>query len=524
MNEQTRNEIVRRFGEGMSQRRIAKSLGIARKTVRRVLAAVDQGRSAGLPHPDLPLPPRRRPSKLDAYQETIQQLLARYPNLTGRRLHEELRARGFTGGYTIVSQRLQELRPRRGAAPVVRFETAPGAQAQMDYSSYDLDFTEEGRRRVYLFSYLLGYSRRQYLHFVEAQDFPTTIREHQKAFAHLGGVAATCLYDNFKVVVLRYEDDEPIYNPRFLAFATHYGFRPQACRPYRPQTKGKCERPFGFVDCNLLNGRTLRSLVHLNEVTAAWLAEVADVRVHRDTKQRPLDRHAEELAHLLPVPTLPYDSAVVVYRVVNAEGFLAYGGNAYSVPWTHLGRTLPLRITEDEVIIYGPHLEEVTRHRLPARGQTGQRLVHPEHHPVSNPRLHHAQLEEQFTRLGPVAVQFFAGLIAGHRQGKHQAHKVLSLLGLYAKADVLAALERAVRYGAYSVAAVERILAVHARPKTVLEALADAEPCPGRAWLGDPVPPRPISYYHPLLAEETDHGQPSQPPTDTPGIAPPPAG
>jgi transposase len=145
------------------------SLGIARNTVRRVLAAVVQGRSAGVPHPDLPQPPRRRPSKLDAYQETIQQLLARYPNLTGRRLHEELRTRGFTGAYTMVSQRLHELRPTQGPAPVVRFETAPGAQAQMDYSSYDLDFTEEGRRRVYLFSYLLGYSRRHDAEFDEQE-------------------------------------------------------------------------------------------------------------------------------------------------------------------------------------------------------------------------------------------------------------------------------------------------------------------------------------------------------------------
>src|SRR5262249_39239016 len=155
-------------------------------------------------------------------------------------------------------------------------------------------------------SYVLGYSRRQYLRFVEAQDFATTVREHQKAFTHLGGVAATCLYDNFKVVVLRYEDDEPIYNPRFLAFATHYGYRPQACRPYRPQTKGKCERPFAFVEANLLNGRTLRTLAHLNEVTAQWLAEVADVRVHRETKQRPLDRHAAEIPYLLPLPAQPY--------------------------------------------------------------------------------------------------------------------------------------------------------------------------------------------------------------------------
>ena len=71
----------------------------------------------------------------------------------------------------------------------------------MDYAVYDLDFTSEGRRRVNLFSYILGYSRRQYLRFVETQDMTTTLREHVRAFEHLGGVAATCLYDNMKVVV-----------------------------------------------------------------------------------------------------------------------------------------------------------------------------------------------------------------------------------------------------------------------------------------------------------------------------------
>jgi hypothetical protein len=84
---------------------------------------------------------------------------------------------------------------------------------------------------------------------------------------HLSGVAATCLYDNMKVAVARYKDDEPIYNTRFLAFATHYGLRPVACRRRRPQTKGRVERPFYFVETNLLSGREFRSLDRLNEVT-----------------------------------------------------------------------------------------------------------------------------------------------------------------------------------------------------------------------------------------------------------------
>lgn len=64
----------------------------------------------------------------------------------------------------------------------------------MDYSPYDIPFSAEGRRRVYAFSYVLSYSRRQYLRFVESQDFTTTIREHVRAFEYFQGLAVTCLY------------------------------------------------------------------------------------------------------------------------------------------------------------------------------------------------------------------------------------------------------------------------------------------------------------------------------------------
>src|SRR5262249_24772310 len=101
-------------------------------------------------------------------------------------------------------------------------------------------------------------------------------------------------------------------------------YRPVACRPRRPQTKGKVERPFHYVEINLLNGRTFRSLAHLNEVTAKWLTDVADVRIHAETKESPRERHARERPYLIALPTTHYETAEVVYRTANVEGFIVW--------------------------------------------------------------------------------------------------------------------------------------------------------------------------------------------------------
>ena len=231
----------------------------------------------------------------------------------------------------------------------------------MDDSTYTIDFSREGRRRVHLFSYLLAYSRRQYLHFVESQDFTTTIREHVRAFEYFQGVAATCLYDNMKVVVTKYDGDEPVYNTRFLGFATHYGYRPVACRPRRSQTKGKVERPFHYVEKNLLNGRTFRSLEHLNEVTRWWLANVADVRIHRGTKKRPLDAHAEEQPHLLPLPAHPFETDLLQPVRSGKTIYVRFDLNDYSIPHTAIQRPLTLVASDTRIRILDGQTEIVFR-------------------------------------------------------------------------------------------------------------------------------------------------------------------
>ena len=508
MNEKTRHEIIQHYLGGASHRRIAGMLGISRSQVKRVVSQYEVGRDQGVPHPDLPTPRARRGSLLDPHDAFIRETLQRYPDITATRMLEELEAKGFRGRYTIVRERLGALRPSAGKEPVIRFETAPGLQAQMDYSPFEIDFTREGRRKVHAFSYVLSYSRRQYLRFVESEDFTTTIREHVHAFEYLGGAAHVCLYDNMKVIVSDFDGDDPIYNPRFLAFATHYGFRPWACRRRRPQTKGKVERPFYYILKNLLNGRTFETLEHLNRFTLWWLEHRANVRVHRETKRRPVDLWEEERPHLRPIPAHPYDTAVVVYRVVDVEGYVSFRDNQYSVPWQLIGELLAVRITEEELIVYGKDLSECARHALCSRSEVGKQQTCKEHRPRGREDLSREVLLERFRALSSTSARFLERLLERRRYGKNEAARILGLLALYRKADFVAAIERAERYGAYSFSAVERILALAAEPRPVLETMAEEQQEQLRDLIeGERIEPRSTSEYQHFLEEEAHERQ-----------------
>ena len=239
--------------QGLSISAIARRMGRDPKTIRKYIAR-------GLEPPAYSPRQAGRPGKLAPYLDYLRERVAAYPDLSAVRLTRELRERGYTGAYTAVKRFIAAIRPEREAKPFeVRFETAPGQQAQVDFARFVTTFTDEpdDTRIVWLFSLVLGHSRFIFARFVMHQDLQTLLRCHMQAFAALGGVPIEILYDRMKTAVTG-EDDAGhiVYNRSLLTLAKHYGFHPKACRPYRAKTKGKVERPFSYIRQDFFLART----------------------------------------------------------------------------------------------------------------------------------------------------------------------------------------------------------------------------------------------------------------------------
>ena len=457
------NAVVALTHRGWSQRRIANDLGLSRGRVRRIQDRNRRQRQSG--HSTLPTPKKRRRRMLDLHEPFMEGQLETYPDITAVKMHEKLAREGFDGGMTAVKDWLRARRKQPKKEPVRRFETGPGEQGQMDWSPYGFEFSDGTEAKLECFSLVLCFSRRQYIDFCEHQDFYSLIRHHVAAFEYFGGVMQEILYDNQKTVVIRWELGTPIYNVRFLAFATHYGFRPRALPPRRPELKGKVEALFQYVEGNCLNAETFRNLAHLREHARWWMQNTSDLHIHDTTGERPIDRFQRERDHLMPLPRRPYDTAEVGYRVISEEGFIEWDTVRYSVPYAHILELAIVRDTGEEIVVYGPDVSEIARHERAPRGH--EPVVEPAHHPRKVRRNDIDVLTQRIGELGDVGVEFAAGVLRTQRcRGAHLA-QVLAYTAHYALDDLVRALQRAVRYGSYDARTVLRILQTTAQTRTL---------------------------------------------------------
>jgi transposase len=460
--------------QGESRRAIARALGVSRNTVRTLLAAHAQGRDTE--HSAIAPRPSRAPraAKIDAWKPRVAVLMAKFTDITAQRVFEILRSEGFDGGYTGVKRHVRAMRPPLKPTPSLTTpHYGPGEMSESDWSPYEIQFTTGKTAVIQALSYVLVSSKRKYFGLYESNDLHALMDGHDRAFARLDGCAHECKYDSQKPVVLRWECNQPIYNPRFLAFSSHYEFRPLAVRRGHPNDKPRTERSFWEVERSFLNGREFRDLDDMRAQLAHWLEHIVDHRVL--DKRTALARHAEERDHLVSLPRHPYDTARVVYRVCGIDGFVAWAGNHYAVPYDHVTDILPVRITQRELFVYAADLRCVARHELAPRG-AGLRLDPAGLHPAPQRRspVDLDQLHGAFDNMGEHAAEFFALMSLGPpRVWSAQARQILLLRERYATDEIDRALGHAAAFGARDHATVERILAARALPRTLDEYVAE---------------------------------------------------
>ena len=470
------HDVVALHQQGMKWRAIARALHLSRNTVRQIVTVHDGVRTAV----HSALPPRRivsRSSPLDAFRPRIDGLLRQYPDITAQRIFEILREEGFAGRYTAVKVVVRRLRPK--PAPTPSLETAPqvpGDMAECDWSSYPVVFTHAAPATLQAFGYALRYSTRKAFSFHEGNGLHPLMDGHRRAFERFGGAARRCKYDNQKPVVLRWEGQQPIYNLRFIDFATYYEFSPVACHKQSPNEKPRVERSFYELTLSFFRGRTFRDRADLEAQLICWLDTIADLRPLKRMKRRTrLALFAEEQPLLRPLPRHPYDTARVLYSLCDIEGFIAFEGNWYSLPYEHVTEILPVRVTEKELFVYRGDLTCIARHTLSPRGAQHRSVIegHRPRHAERGPDLD--QLRVAFAGLDERAAAFLSGLEkAQPRSAGYHARKVLALREGWSTGELVGALSHALAYGALEHEAVERILLMRGTPRRLDQYVAQA--------------------------------------------------
>lgn len=293
-----------------------------------------------------------RPSALDPFVPFIREILERYPRLTGTRVHEMVRERGYGGSAVQVRRRIRRdgLRPRPNREAFFRLRTLPGEQGQVDWGYLGTVRVGDAERKVWMLVVVLSWSRAVHVHFSHEQGIAAVLRGHIEAFDAFGGVPRTLLYDNMKTVVVEREGDAIRFHPRLLELSAHYLFSAQPCNFRRGNEKGRVERRIRYLRTSFLAGRTFTDLEDMRRQFGRWRDEVAYARRCPDdeslTVAEALEREREAL---LPLPENPLDAEETRTVLAHKQPYVRFDTNLYSLPHDLVGQPLLLSASDRRV-------------------------------------------------------------------------------------------------------------------------------------------------------------------------------
>jgi transposase len=447
IDKRTLFEIHRLAHEGLSMRQIARALGLHRETVSKYLHD---------PHPKrLPI---TRSSKLDPFKDEIERLLEIDSTVSAVVLRQRLADQGFDGGIGIVRTYLQGHRAAaKKRRPVIRFESDPGVQCQIDWGHFGSIAYGATPRKLYCLGGVECHSRLLYVEFTHSQRQDTLHRCLLNAFRFFQGTPKELVHDNMITAVLERQGPLVRFNEHFLEFLRPFKIVPIACNVAQPQEKGKVEKgAIHYIRHNFWPLRTVRDLADLQAQADHWRDHIANLRVHSTTGQRPIDRFDPKA--LRPLPALLPDCRDTAQAKVHTDFAIHFDGNTYTVPPWLIGKSVTVKADHDQLTCYFKDKAVATHPRC---WQRKQRLELPQHREVAlkrHRRHWHSQEVAAFISLGEGAKRYLEGLAAAGQPLTQSLKRLLALKDEYGTQALLDAMQRATQHRAYGAHYIENIL------------------------------------------------------------------
>jgi transposase len=482
---------------------IARQLLLDRKTVRRALRADTA--------PGDRVSPGRR-SKLDEYKAYIGERITRYPRLPATAVYEEIKQRGYTGKVRILREYMAGIKQTETEA-FVRITTLPGEFGQVDWAHCGTVQIGTAARKLSCFVMVLSYSRLLYLEFRLSQCLEDFIQCHINAFRFFGGIPKKVLYDNVKTVVISRLGSAIQFNPQFAAFAGSYLFEPVCCNPGRGNEKGIVESGIKYIRTSFLMGRTI-TWPGINADACQWRDEIANVRQHAVTHERPVDRFEQEKPLLIPLPEHDYDASVIRTLKASSQALIHFDGNTYSVPYAYAYKAVVLKGTCHEVTVWDGMIK-IARHRRSY--ERGLVIEDPAHYAgliAEKKKAFASKLKDHFLSLGVSAQAYLDGLLNAELHLPHHIAGIMECVRLYGKTEVLQAIEHALHYKAYGAPYLKNIILQQRAARGMKQPLPIIVPAKPD-WTELCIEQQDLSLYDELYAaepaESTDPEEPLSP-------------
>ena len=442
--------------EGLTATQIARELAIDPRTVTYWL---------GQPR-FRPRQSNTRASKLDPYKPMIKRLLEQHP-YSAVQIFGRLREQGYEGGITILRDYLRIVRPPRRAPAFLTLAFAPGECAQVDWGQYGSVNVGNTRRRLSFFVMVLCYSRLMYVEFTVSQTMEHFLGCHQNAFQFFGArVPKKIMVDNLKSAVLqRLTGEAPVFNPKYLDFSRHHGFEIVPCNVGAGNEKGRVEAGVGYVKKNFLAGLEISDFKVLAPAVRQWLDEVANVRIHGETRKQPIEMFEAEKDRLQTMAPTPYDIAAVHTLRASNRFRVTFETNRYSVPAEYASQRLTLKAYPDRVCIY---LVEKLIARHPRSYDRHGDFEHPDHPKALLAERRNARAQralQRFLTLTPGAQRYYAELELRRFNAIRHVQKIVTLSEVYGDEATARALEDAIEFSAYSSEYIANLLESRAKTK-----------------------------------------------------------